>query len=215
MKISIGKETIKLFISKEGFFNDNGNYEKFSNYKLTDEEIEFIIKMLVSSKKGRRSKNNILTDNKHIELRNVYERLKYLKCRYLSLFSRERNVFNNKFDNFVEWWCDSERDANGCLVCHYCGSSEMQWKKIINKSSKKEDIYEKGKLHHSKKGRNSFSSANLEIDQIVPKAGYDSKNCVFACHICNNSKSDFIETSDYKDYFGDAVKKFIDYLENN
>lgn len=57
--------------------------------------------------------------------------------------------------------------------CHYCGIEEKNFVHIW------------GKFYGGKK-----RGTRLEVDRRDNRRGYDSENCVLACAVCNNAKSD-------------------------
>lgn len=62
-----------------------------------------------------------------------------------------------------------ERDGTRC---HYCGINEKDFIKIW------------GKFYGGKRG------STLEVDRTNNEQGYKLANCVLACALCNNAKSD-------------------------
>lgn len=122
-----------------------------------------------------------------------------------------KHAFDNDFDEFVDWWATNCKKDEG-PVCYYCGTSEKTYKKIFDKRVKDADAqFVNGKLHQSKKP--SFNSEFMEIDKKDPSKGYIYDNCVFACHLCNNAKSDMISAEDFKKKIGPAIKAYTDYLK--
>lgn len=66
--------------------------------------------------------------------------------------------------------------------CHYCGILEDEFYQIWS-----------GPFYGGfKRGR------RLEIDRKVNSLGYDIKNCVLACPICNMAKSDKFSYDEFK-----------------
>ncbi|MBF7047814.1 hypothetical protein IY804_06995 [Campylobacter volucris] len=55
----------------------------------------------------------------------------------------------------------------------------------------------------------------MQIERLDPDKGYNEENCVLACCICNNAKSDMINTENFKKYFGKHIKSFYEDLLNN
>ena len=84
--------------------------------------------------------------------------------------------------------------------CHYCEITEENLKKLFD-----------NKVIQSKKP--SFNST-LQIERLNPNKGYVEDNCVLACCICNNAKSDMINAKNFKEYFVESVKKFYNDLLN-
>lgn len=110
--------------------------------------------------------------------------------RYNSICKRYDNPFGG-FVNFLEWWCEC-MDANGEHHCFYCGVSETD----------SMNAFDSGKLSSKK------FTGKLQIDRKDPNGGYCKYNCVFACTLCNNAKSDMISADDFKRYFGSSVSTY-------
>ena len=87
--------------------------------------------------------------------------------------------------NFYQWYLEQPRK------CSYCGVSEEQVREYFKKNP-------------SRGGRRG---QNLEIERIVPKDPYSPENCIMACYVCNNAKSDFMSNEDFKP-IADGIKKF-------
>ncbi len=78
-----------------------------------------------------------------------------------------------------------ERDGKNC---HYCGIAEGDFIPIW-----------KGKFYKNRGER-------LELERKDNEKGYSKKNCVLACAICNNAKSDKFTYEEFK-RVGKAIKK--------
>ncbi|MBA7579561.1 hypothetical protein ES708_21432 [subsurface metagenome] len=78
-----------------------------------------------------------------------------------------------------------ERDG---AKCHYCGIEEKDFLNIW------EPFYG-GKRGHI-----------LEVDRKDNSLGYDIENCVLACAVCNNAKSDKFTYEEFKGV-GDVIKE--------
>ena len=116
--------------------------------------------------------------------------------RFNSLRSRSSNPFNNKFLEFLKWWYDrTDKDGNRC--CYYCGVKEFE----------SETAFDTKKIDSKK------FSGKLQIDRKDSEGAYSEENCVFACVLCNNAKSDMISAKDFKVYFGEATKKFWEHIK--
>ncbi|MCV3418186.1 hypothetical protein L8V92_02710 [Campylobacter lari] len=123
--------------------------------------------------------------------------LKYLKNRYSS--TKRRNDNKEPFGSarkFISWYKKQEKE------CYYCKIAQ----------SDLDNLFGDNKPINSKKP--SFNSS-LQIERLDPDKGYNEENCVLACCICNNAKSDMISASDFKDYFSDSVKNFYKNLLKN
>lgn len=86
--------------------------------------------------------------------------------------------------------------GKGELKCYYCGVTQDELKAIFDK----------------KLVSNKFN-ATLHIERLKPKDDYSVDNCVLACALCNNAKSDMIKADDYKKFFGEAMRKFLKHLQ--
>lgn len=104
-----------------------------------------------------------------------------------------RNNFNkdikkkDKNDSFetMDVWCDwyLKQPKNCC----YCGVSSESLKTIFTDEN---ELWKNA----ARKNR----GLRLEIERVDPKDSYNTKNCKFACYICNNAKSEFLSTEDFK-----------------
>ena len=133
---------------------------------------------------------------KYPKIRKLRDQLKSIYERFENVCKRDNNAFGG-FIGFLEWWYE-EMDENGEHHCYYCGVKET-----ISK-----DAFENKKLYSKK------FTGGLQIDRKDPDKGYNKYNCVFACVLCNNAKSDMISETNFKKYFGKATKAFWDYISN-
>ncbi|ACM64202.1 hypothetical protein J7D62_000678 [Campylobacter lari] len=119
-----------------------------------------------------------------------------LRSKYNSLKNRNniKEPFNG-IDNFISWYKKQEKE------CYYCKIAQSDLANLF-----------KNKLITSKKP--SFNSS-LQIERLNPDKGYNEENCVLACCICNNAKSDMISASDFEKYFSNSVKNFYENLLKN
>jgi len=72
-----------------------------------------------------------------------------------------------------------KRDGKKCHYCHYCGIEEEDFFRIW------------GKFYGGKRRK-------LEVDRKDNEKGYNEENCVLACPICNNAKSDRFTYEEFK-----------------
>jgi len=77
-----------------------------------------------------------------------------------------------------------ERDGSSC---HYCGIKEKDFLPIWGKFYK-------------------YRGRRLELERKDNEMGYSEKNCVLACAICNNAKSDKFTYEEFKKV-GKTIKK--------
>lgn len=115
----------------------------------------------------------------------AYAELKAVKAR----FNKKRAEGFKTFANFHKWFVAQPQK------CHYCGVSQADLKRLFDKKvcSKK-------------------FSASLHIERKDSSKTYAENNCVFACALCNNAKSDMINEANFKKYFAPKIREFIDDL---
>ncbi|MCL2484990.1 MAG: hypothetical protein FWF32_02915 [Endomicrobia bacterium] len=108
------------------------------------------------------------------------------------------------FKNFLNWYFSQYKKQQG--KCYYCGMEEKDLKDLLEGNKKNS--------FKSKK----FTSGGLQIERkVAPDEyhensdnGYTIENCVLACALCNNAKSDLISSDDFMKFF---AKPMQDYLE--
>lgn len=191
------KKLVEKIIKTE--FPDD--YEKFS-----EENKKFIIKYSI---KKNPSANEVLeninseikgVDKYYEEYPKVKELTALLQKRYNTfkkLIEREPKAFYNDLDNndfslFLDWHCSQESK------CYYCGVSSSTLEKAFERNHGKPLISSK---------KRSFS-AELQIDKKNPENGYNKDNCVLACALCNNAKSDMISAEDFKKFIAPAFSNY-------
>ena len=117
-------------------------------------------------------------------------------------FEEVDKLVDEKFEEMKKFalWYEKARINPKERKCHYCEITEENLKKLFD-----------NKVIQSKKP--SFNST-LQIERLNPDKGYVKDNCVLACCICNNAKSDMINAKNFKEYFVESVKKFYNDLLN-
>lgn len=73
--------------------------------------------------------------------------------------------------------------------CHYCGIEEKDFISIW------------GEFYGGRR-----RGPTLEVDRIDNRRGYDMGNCVLACAVCNNAKSDKFTYEEFK-RLGEVIKE--------
>ncbi|EAI5465971.1 hypothetical protein BXA06_00025 [Campylobacter lari] len=196
----IKKKFLKLYL--KGVFGSKEITKKLIKAKAYNLNIEEMVRVEL--------KLNCINDV--INLKNHYEviRKKYKINKDIKdeneKFGAIDKIVEEKFKdmkNFAMWYEKAylKIESKSKLKCHYCGIDEEKLKNLFE-----------NKLITSKKP--SFNSS-LQIERLNPDKGYNEENCVLACCICNNAKSDMISASDFKDYFSDSVKNFYKNLLKN
>ncbi len=91
---------------------------------------------------------------------------------------------------FFEWYESQQKK------CYYCGIEEEKLQKLFD--------YNTGILF-TKRGR----GRNLELERKDAKNNaYTPENCVLACYLCNNHKSDLITEAEHIKYFAKQIRAF-------
>ncbi len=121
-----------------------------------------------------------------------------------------RQIYNNKKTEnggfskvttieFIEWFDQSVYDKGCC----YCGTTHETSKKIFDFQ-----IISKGRLDAT---RGKHRMHRLELERVIPNEPYDNlKNLAWACHWCNNAKSNFFTKEEFKPVISDAIKIALD-----
>lgn len=117
----------------------------------------------------------------------------------ISIIQEIFNKFNEKrkegfktFDKFLEWYRNQSRK------CYYCQTSEEAIK----------NLFKVGVFNPKKK---AWTKGSLQIEKLDPNAEYSKTNCVLACVFCNNAKSDLMTDKEFKDFFGEPMKKYLEF----
>ncbi len=159
---------------------------------------------------GNNNENNI-TLLKNLKGDDIIIEAEHIKSIYMDIKHRckDKKLQNdfNDFMNFYRWYKNQpEKQVNGKTekICHYCGTTESNLKKLFKISDN-----DKGKPLYSKKP--SFT-ATLQVDRKDSYKGYNGDNCVLACALCNNAKSDMINYDNFKTYFKKSMQSFIEDL---
>ena len=115
-----------------------------------------------------------------------YKEIVTLRKRFNS-FDKKRKEGFKSFVNFYRWYVSQKKE------CHYCGATQEQLDRLFD-----DELIISSKFN-----------ATLHIEQKTPKQGYSENNCVLACALCNNAKSDMINEENFKTYFADSMRTFI------
>jgi hypothetical protein len=160
---------------------------------------EFLINHLID---GKKYDEISLEHNISIEtIRGWWETGESLR----KLIRKSNQTFNNKkdvpefafFDRagkraFFEWYRKQPR------VCGYCGIEEWKLAKLFAKGD--------GVLR-TKRGRGQ----SLELERKDTGSNeYNESNCILACYVCNNHKSDLISEAEFREYFSQPIRNYLD-----
>ncbi|HEC1783445.1 TPA: hypothetical protein R1737_001518 [Campylobacter lari] len=199
----IKKKFLKLYL--KGVFGSKEITKKLIKAKSYNLNIEEIIKEELEPKS--KDKNYVANLKNHYEVvRKKYRINKKWKDEN-EKFSAIDKMVEEKFEDmkkFAMWYEEAylKIDEEN-RTCHYCG---------IKENILKNNLFGDDKPINSKK--RAFNG-KLQIERLDPDQGYNEENCVLACCICNNAKSDMISAENFKKYFKTPIESFYkDLLEN-
>ena len=193
--LNLQPKTLDIFSKINYFYDSKANMERINTKIVLDPQIKTNLCTLINNRTHAK-----LSDK---GAKFVFDYIVYIRERYDGLLERDSKAFNNDFDSFVNWWFDNKNyNKNNGAKCCYCGSTQKQWKKILDDPN--------SRFHKSKKGgsKNVWGKPNMEVERIIAGGPYDKNNCSFACHLCNNAKSDMIENEDFKP-IGKVIGKYL------
>lgn len=174
--------------------------------EFSEENKKFIIEYSINKNPSttdalKESKSDIDSETEYYK---KYPKVKELKSllqdgynRFRSLQKRDPKAFDNEFSNFLNWWYDQESK------CYYCSVASSTVEDAFDCSHGEPLIFSE---------KPSFSG-KLQIDKKTPENGYNEKNCVFACVLCNNAKSDMISEEDFKKFIAPAFSDYWKEIE--
>lgn len=169
-------------------------YKSPKEFNLNDEEKLFLALYSVEKKNASEALKNIQTSLSSDEYRKVLEPcVKIFQTIKNNQYTEERSEGFHSFKNFLTWWCQQEGK------CYYCGISELESNKV----------YADGKLSSTKA---SHDSGTLQIERKNPSKGYTPENCVLSCVLCNNAKSNFIDSNYFEEHFGPVIREYWNHL---
>lgn len=200
----------------------------FPGESFTPENKEFLVRYSVLKESDKT--NEILKQmkagftegtyyDKYPKVKEAREALQGIRSRYNSVRNRKNAdeyppAFQGAFYECLKWWC-----KDGQRRCYYCGIDESTSMKVFSAVNdgmelpllqSKKPAWKKGSLQidkkdpHPIKGKDVYGNASAK--------GYGKENCVFACVLCNNAKSDLIGANDFKHFFGGKIKEYWDYV---
>jgi len=164
---------------------------------------KFLIENIINEK----NYDKIVEENPSIDrpfLSNLYKtslQERDVMRRSRQAFNGKKNLKDFKFrtdDNGLEfhlWYKDKPRR------CYYCGIEEEKLRVIFDYENPSD------KTLSTARGRGS----RLELERKDTNTNdYSEKNCELSCYMCNNHKSDLISEPDFREYFAEDVKKYLD-----
>ena len=199
--VELVKKFLKVeFPDSEKDFTDK-DIEFLKRFKIENETESSILKSEGFLGKNFISVDNYYTENKHV--RKAKERLQELRNIYRDRTKKDPKAFDD-FASFLDWWYD-QVDEKGNRKCYYCGIDEKTAKEAFGAAAK-------GKISLLETKKTAWKNGSMQIDRMAPKGDYSAKNCVFACVLCNNAKSDLITDEDFRFYFGESMKRYWEHI---
>ena len=116
----------------------------------------------------------------------AYAEFVKIRKRFTGSDDKRKKGFGD-FEAFYKWYV-----AQGDK-CYYCGTTQKELDRLFD-----DELVSSSKF-----------GATLHIERKRAKKPYDIDNCVLACSLCNNAKSDMINAENFKGYFGEPIRKFI------
>jgi len=110
------------------------------------------------------------------------------------------HAFDVKFtrESFPAWLDQQSKKQEG--KCHYCETSQADINLLID-------------LGILQSKRFKTRGRSLEIERLDSNSNcYSAENCALICYFCNNDKSDVVSSSDYKFFFAEAKRNYIEHL---
>ncbi len=191
LKVEFGHEDFIKFTEIDKQF--------LERYKINRNETE---KKILSELMGKNFTTVIDYYRNNPFVENAKRRLQYLYDRFRTLCVRNSVdliiPFNQSFSEFLNWWCSYIEEYGN--KCYYCGIEENISKQAVMNG-----------LLVSKKP--AWKSGALQIDKKDPAGGYHKSNCVLACMLCNNAKSDMISESEFQNFFAETIKNYWKHIK--
>ncbi|HEB9342982.1 TPA: hypothetical protein RZK37_001271 [Campylobacter coli] len=192
----IKKHFLKFYL--KGVFGSKEITKKLIEAKSYNFNIEEIVKERLKLK----CINDVINLKNHYEVVRKKYRISKKWKNENEKFSAIDKMVEEKFEDmkkFAMWYEKAYLKVDEKhRTCYYCGIDEEKLKNLFD-----------SKLIKSKK--HAFNG-KLQIERLDPDKGYNEENCVLACCICNNAKSDIISADNFKDYFSASVKNYYNAL---
>jgi len=111
---------------------------------------------------------------------------------YTFYFNKDREDFFANFDECIKWF-----QKQNCK-CGYCGINQKELLSIVCKRDRNLTLNRKSKR----------SKGTLEIEKKDSKESYTYDNCILACPLCNNAKSNLIDENDWRNIFAKPMREY-------
>jgi len=123
-----------------------------------------------------------------------FERFKNIFDKYIN---EDRKDFFSNYNRLMSWY-EEQKNSVGEIQCGYCNITESKLKVIIKNRG--------GKL--TLNGKTKRSLGTMEIEKLNSEGAYTYDNCIMACPLCNNAKSNLISDKDWRAFFVEPMKNY-------
>jgi hypothetical protein len=127
--------------------------------------------------------------------------------KYFNEYKNIFNIYNNEDRNELFYdhvgllaWYKKQMSLNNELKCGYCEITQSKLKLLVEKRG--------GNL--TLNNRTKRSKGVMEIEKLDSKKPYTYDNCIMACPLCNNAKSNLISDKDWRAFFVEPMKKYYE-----
>ena len=120
-------------------------------------------------------------------------------------YSNERKIFFSNPLELVKWFNDQDN------TCGYCGVTQSELNEVVKRRG--------NNLTLNKKKKRSRGTLEIERKKPAKKGakdnGYRYDNCILACPLCNNAKSNLIDEDCWRELFVEPIQKYYEKLLND
>lgn len=183
---------------------------KITNYKIIFE----LEKSLVDANDAKKSYANIndyFMWKMGVKLEELMQIKRYFSDYhklYKDYYNDDREFFFSKPVELINWF----KEQN--YQCGYCGVTKDELKEIAISRGLKQGLKRNFTLNKGKKrSQGTLEIERLNSDQNKDKNnGYEFNNCILACPLCNNAKSNLIDQDAWRGVFVDPMRKYYKQL---
>jgi len=133
------------------------------------------------------------------ELKSIIDYFEKFKNIFDKYINKDRKELFCNYDELIVWY-ENQKNAKGEIQCGYCNITESKLKVIVKNRG--------GKL--TLNGKTKRSLGTMEIEKMDSAKAYTHDNCIMACPLCNNAKSNLISDKDWRFFFVEPMKKYYE-----
>lgn len=130
------------------------------------------------------------------EIRKQFEEYKKLFDAYIN---EERKELFRNHDTFMKWY-NKQKNNSGEIICGYCEITETKLKQLVKLRGNNLTL----------NGKQKRSKGTMEIEKKDSKGEYTYDNCIMACPLCNNAKSNLISDEDWRRFFVEPMRRYYE-----